>query len=292
MSGATAPLMYSWPLRIPGVEGAGADLAEIGAVIGLQGRDIEHHVALRRRAGERLPWAPHRRGAEIARIGHHREFVVVELRGERAVIGGLVAMLEAERMAQLVGDGEKRVGSEILCLYVAVARAEDRIPGSVAAQVGEERRRRVLIAGLGDANGGGIGGGRRCRDEFQAGVGGDEVEGGELGGLLAVRQGSESDERLRCRVGGRRTIVRHLRRKGIGDRGGGGRPVERCRPAVVDQQGARIGVEARGVEGAAEQASLLHTVDIRCFLVVGHRSNTPWLKRCRPDVPALIPADR
>src|SRR4029453_8543007 len=75
---------------IPGVALGGAELVVVGAIESLQRRDVEHHEALRRGAvdGRGRRWD---RRAEIARVGHYREFVVVEVRSQRAVQGAFVA---------------------------------------------------------------------------------------------------------------------------------------------------------------------------------------------------------
>jgi hypothetical protein len=151
----------------------------VSAVKGLQGGDVEHHVALRRGA------VPRRRGAggvgaQIARVGHHREFVVVVLRIERAVIAGIVTVLEAKGVTKLVHDGVEGVGSVIFVGRVAIA-AEKQISGSAATKIGVEAPRRcanlrVDIAGLNDANRGGAGETGGGRHEGQVRVGGHQVE--------------------------------------------------------------------------------------------------------------------
>ena len=122
--------------RIPGVDRVGALGRVVRAVHRLQRENIVGHVGLR--ISVRLVGvAGRRRSADIAAIAHDGVFAVV-MRGRHRDVGrtaGLLAVLEAEGVAELVQRGREIVIAE-LRLRVIVVRAEpDVATGRVVAGV-------------------------------------------------------------------------------------------------------------------------------------------------------------
>src|SRR5262245_33449870 len=122
----------------------------------------------------------------VARVGHHREFVAVELRRVRPIRRIFVAVLEAQRMAKLVSDGEKGIAAKKLCGYVAVTAYTgiDKGVSGPDAETGEGEKGGRTLSALGDANGGSVGRGGRRLDKGQRRIGRDEAERGAHRGLL------------------------------------------------------------------------------------------------------------
>ena len=113
------------------IDRVGAVDRVVGAVQVLESGDVQHHVGLGRAPlFEREP--AHRRLPDVGRIGHQRVFERIHFRRQRSEPEIFMAMLESERVAQLVKHGEPCVVTRDRAAYrraePCVARACE-VPG-------------------------------------------------------------------------------------------------------------------------------------------------------------------
>ncbi len=217
--------------RIPGVDGAAALGRIVSAVHRLEREDIVRHVGLRISV-RFIGVAARGRSADIAAIAHDGVFAAV-MRARHCDVGGaagLLAVLEAEGMAELVQRGREVIIAELGQREIVLGAEPDVAAGRVVAG----------IVGVGRRIGR-----RRLRDHDVGTVGARVLDVGV--GVAEDQPDRVVDRRLD--LGGRRTKARPSRLavatvvgigivarrvgKAIGDRAG---------PFVTGQQAVDLGV--------------------------------------------------
>ncbi|ESR26950.1 hypothetical protein N177_0376 [Lutibaculum baratangense AMV1] len=157
--------------RVPGVDGVAAVDAVVGAVHVLQRRDVEHHEGLRRTP--RLICVARRRTAHIGAVGHDRIFERVVSGRKSPIDARLVAVLQAERVAELVQHGVPVI---VACIREVAARPEEGVAArdGVAGIVGVGRAgvARVRHTDRAGAGTGACIGDREVREPFRGKAGG------------------------------------------------------------------------------------------------------------------------